>query len=205
MKKLQALRSGAGADIQASAEMKGSVVEEDCGSCSNCGGKGCAMCAKGKNEGDERELRTKMDLIKNKMRSAGIKVAGETPVARNRKMGGDVAEGMKQARANVGASKCWDGYKAKGTKKKDGKEVPNCVKEEGSDRLKDRRMERGGVGGNKRYDRPPAKKATNAELGIKPGKTAVQKELEKKHGKGKSAMDIVRAEIRAKHGKNALK
>ena len=24
----------------------------------------------------------------------------------------------------------WDGYKAKGTKKKNGREVPNCVKEE---------------------------------------------------------------------------
>jgi hypothetical protein len=111
-------------------EHEGELVEEDCGSCSNCGCKGCAMCAKGKNEGDERELRTKMDLIKNKMRSAGIKVAGETPVARNRKTGGDVAEGMKTARDNVGAGKCWDGYKAKGTKTKNGKEVPNCVKEE---------------------------------------------------------------------------
>ena len=39
-------------------------------------------------------------------------------------------EGLKQARANVGASKCWDGYKASGTKNKGGKEVPNCVKEE---------------------------------------------------------------------------
>ena len=39
-------------------------------------------------------------------------------------------EGLKQARKNVGASTCWDGYKAKGTKKKNGKEVPNCVKEE---------------------------------------------------------------------------
>ena len=39
-------------------------------------------------------------------------------------------EGMKQARKNVGASTCWDGYKAKGTKKKGGKEVPNCVKED---------------------------------------------------------------------------
>ena len=39
-------------------------------------------------------------------------------------------EGLKAARKNVGASKCWDGYKAKGTKMKDGKEVPNCVKEE---------------------------------------------------------------------------
>lgn len=42
----------------------------------------------------------------------------------------DIDEGsMKQARKNVGADKCWDGYKAKGTKKKDGKSVPNCVKE----------------------------------------------------------------------------
>ena len=41
-----------------------------------------------------------------------------------------MVEGMKQARKNVGASTCWDGYKAKGTKKKGGKEVPNCVKEE---------------------------------------------------------------------------
>ena len=38
-------------------------------------------------------------------------------------------EGLKQARKNVGADTCWDGYKAKGTKKKNGKEVPNCVKE----------------------------------------------------------------------------
>lgn len=41
-----------------------------------------------------------------------------------------IEEGMKQARKNVGASTCWKGYKAKGTKTKDGKEVPNCVKEE---------------------------------------------------------------------------
>ena len=37
---------------------------------------------------------------------------------------------MATARANVGADKCWDGYKAKGTKKKNGKTVPNCVKED---------------------------------------------------------------------------
>ena len=36
---------------------------------------------------------------------------------------------MKQARKNVGASTCWKGYKAKGTKTKGGKTVPNCVKE----------------------------------------------------------------------------
>ena len=37
---------------------------------------------------------------------------------------------LKQARKNVGAKTCWDGYKAKGTKMKGGKAVPNCVKEE---------------------------------------------------------------------------
>jgi len=41
-----------------------------------------------------------------------------------------MVEGMKTARKNVGADSCWDGYSAKGTKKKGGKEVPNCVKEE---------------------------------------------------------------------------
>ncbi len=44
--------------------------------------------------------------------------------------GEELTEGMKQARKNVGASTCWDGYKAEGTKKKGGKEVPNCVKED---------------------------------------------------------------------------
>ena len=47
----------------------------------------------------------------------------------------EMLEGLKQARKNVGASKCWDGYKAAGTKKKGGKDVPNCVKEEELDEL----------------------------------------------------------------------
>ena len=41
----------------------------------------------------------------------------------------NVEGSMKQARKNVGASSCWKGYKAKGTKMKGGKTVPNCVKE----------------------------------------------------------------------------
>ena len=55
-----------------------------------------------------------------------------------------VDEGMKKARENVGASTCWDGYKAKGTKKKNGREVPNCVKEEDLSE-----GERAGIGGNR--------------------------------------------------------
>ena len=58
---------------------------------------------------------------------------------RKTKIGGDTrsgmkTEGLKQARKNIGMDpdkpSCWKGYKAKGTKKKGGKEVPNCVKEE---------------------------------------------------------------------------
>ena len=75
------------------------------------------------------------------------------------------------------------------------------VSEEDADRLKDRRMERGGVDGNTRYDRAP--KAPNTKK-FGSGKTMAQKEMEKKYGKGKSAMDIVRAQIQAKHGKGAI-
>ena len=44
----------------------------------------------------------------------------------------DIKEGLKQARKNVGASKCWPGRVAKDTKIKDGEEVPDCrpIKEE---------------------------------------------------------------------------
>ena len=76
------------------------------------------------------------------------------------------------------------------------------IREEDSDRLKDRRMERGGVGGNQRYDRAPKPNNTK-KFGT--GKTAMQKEMEKKYGKGASALDIVKAEIRKKHGKGAIK
>ena len=75
------------------------------------------------------------------------------------------------------------------------------VSEEDADRMKDRRMERGGVDGNTRYDRAP--KAPNTKK-FGSGKTMAQKEMEKKYGKGASAMDIVRAQIQAKHGKGAI-
>jgi len=132
---------------------------EECGDgevCDKCGKSPCECESE-----DPRGMKTKVNLIRNKMRAMGLKMS----------------------------------YEPEGDK----------INEEDYDRMKDRRMERGGVDGNVDYRRPPARKATNAELGIKPGKTAVQKELEKKYGKGKSAMDIVRADIKAKHGKGAIK
>ena len=136
---------------------------------------------------------------------------------------------LKQARKNVGADTCWDGYKAKGTKMKGGKSVPNCVKEdyinylinhrfaideasaeamydhmsdkwkmmiedrieqldeEASDAMKDRRMMRGGVDGNTRYDRAP-----------KPSRSSRQPKG------GDSAFDAVVKQLKGQYGDKAI-
>ena len=139
-------------------------------------------------------------------------VAGAAKVAAVAARGlarGAVAVGKATAKSAKGAAKKTAKEVGKGigygaaTAAIDNYRKEEVINEEDYDRMKDRRMERGGVGGNQR--RFASRKATNAELGIKPGKTALQKEMEKKHGKGASAMDIVKAEIRAKHGKNAIK
>ena len=70
------------------------------------------------------------------------------------------------------------------------------VNESSEDRLRDQRMERGGVDGNTRYPSKPSGGGAKQT-----GKTWVQKQMEKK---GKSALDIVKSEIRAKHGKGAI-
>ena len=53
-------------------------------------------------------------------------IDGETWVLEKRLYA--VEGSMETARKNVGASTCWKGYKAAGTKKKNCKTVPNCVK-----------------------------------------------------------------------------
>ncbi len=63
------------------------------------------------------------------------------------------------------------------------------MKESTEDSLRDRRMERGGVDGNVRYDRAP-----------KPANTAGKK----KPYDGMSALEKVKASIRAKHGDGAI-
>lgn len=163
----------------------------------------CDKCGKFPCECDDRARKTSMDLYKNKLRARGLKMSFEP-------------EGDSVDEATYPSDfRNPDGSKRDVAKRKDGRPKQHdqetdrygrrkTVDEETEDSLRDKRMERGGVGGNQRYDRPPAKKLSNDELGIKPGKTAVQKELEKRHGKGASAMDIVRAELEKKHGKGAV-
>ena len=83
------------------------------------------------------------------------------------------------------ASKRMQGLKSK----KEKEEPAKAMGEEASDAMKDRRMERGGVGGNVDYRRPPA--APNLA-----GK--------KKPYDGMSALEKVKASIRAKHGQGAI-
>ena len=101
-----------------------------------------AMASKGMKKEETEEIEEKMGLYANihakrkrggKMRSKGDKGAPTEQdfkdAAKTAKKEEVANESMKQARKNVGASTCWDGYKAKGTKMKGGKKVPNCVKE----------------------------------------------------------------------------
>ena len=97
-------------------------------------------------ETDQKEEKPKMDpkekrvgMMKRqnlqKKMQAVRSGAGADIVAHTELEGEVIAEGsLKQARKNIGMDpdkpSCWDGYKAKGTKMKGGKSVPNCVKEE---------------------------------------------------------------------------
>ena len=157
---------------------------------------------------DRRAVATMVNLVKNKMRARGLNMSYDME-------GNSIDENSKKTPYGAKADKAvasvrdqlakYSDEKLKKIRSQNKKPAPIGVKEAAEDRLRDQRQERGGVDGNTRYDRPPARKRTNAELGIKPGKTMAQKEMEKKYGKGATAMDVVRAQIRAKHGKGSMK
>ena len=77
-----------------------------------------------KKESPKEQLATKEEY--EVLEREEYEVDGETWVLEKRLYA--VEGSMETARKNVGASTCWKGYKAKGTKKKGGKVVPNCVK-----------------------------------------------------------------------------
>ena len=163
MKKMQAVRQGAGADIVAHYEPEGEVVEATYPS-------------------DFIDPRT-----------------GKAKAVANSKKG--MPKAQVPAKKELDEKKgCAHNHKGEECPVHGKKECPAMV-EETEDSLRDRRMERGGVDGNTRYDRAP--KAPNTKK-FGSGKTMAQKEMEKKYGKGASAMDIVKAQIRAKHGKGAI-
>ncbi len=77
------------------------------------------------------------------------------------------------------------------------------IDEEGYDRMRDDRLVKYGIGhdGSDRKSTPSRRTPDNQKI---KGKTVLQKETEKKYGKGVSAIDVVRKKIEAKHGKGAI-
>ena len=100
---------------------------------------------------------------------------------------GDIVGGIAGSKVGGKIGRQIDKFSVKKKTKKDEKE---SVKEEASDAMKDRRMERGGVGGNQRYDKSPGAPNTFGKKKPKKG--------------GPSAMDIVKSQIRAKYGDKAI-
>ena len=159
--KMQAVRQGAGADVVAHTEHEGEHISE---------GEGCAHT----HSGQECPVH-------------GMSECPSTPSTKSKKedkKDDDDYRGMT-AKVNMVRNK----MRAMGLRMSYDMEG-EVVNEEDSDRMKDRRMERGGVGGNIDYSRPPA--APNLAGKKKP-----------KSG-GPSAIDFVKAQIRAKHGKGAI-
>ena len=74
--------------------------------------------------------------------------------------------------------------------------------EEEADRMKDERLEKYGIG----HDGSDRKAGSGGRSDSKKpkGKTNLQKETEKKHGKGKSPLDVAKANIISKYGKGAI-
>ena len=197
--KMKAVRGGT--DINASHEMEGNTVAEG-DKCGHTGeGTECAVHGKSecpseskKEDEDPRSMGTKIRLARNKLRSMGLKMSydmeGEMTEAT---YPSDFKKGSPVATKKTGRPMQHDQPMSGGRRK--------TVDESSEDSLRDRRMERGGVDGNTRYDRAP--KAPNTKK-FGTGKTMAQKEMEKKYGKGATAMDVVKAQIRAKHGKGAI-
>jgi len=151
----QGMKYSLGAEIKDTTKV---VAKESCDTCSYCGGKGCSKCqTESKNSVKKEKAVTEGKGLyanihaKRKRGGSPAKPGSENYPAKGAfeksaktakkesfELNGVeyvfeseevLEEGMKTARKNVGASTCWKGYKASGTKMKGGKSVPNCVKE----------------------------------------------------------------------------
>ena len=139
----------------------------------------------------KKDKMMKLRILQNKMKA----VRGGTEINASHEMQGDtVAEGEKEKKddedpRSMGTKVRLARNKLRSMGLKMSYDMEGEMTEATEDSLRDRRMERGGVDGNVDYKRAP-----------KPANTAGKK---KKYD-GMSALDAVKAEIRAKHGKGAI-
>ena len=176
---------------------------EECGcedTCPKCGKTPC-VCKKKEGEVkeiDPREIPTRINLTKNKLRAMGLKMSydmegemteavyGGTPKKEEPK---DTRKTVTRA-DKLGNTVAYQNYK-KGDKRY---KAADHLGESSEDRMRDQRQERGGVDGNVDYSRP----AKNVSSGKKKSSEEVRKLQQK-------AVDMVRAKMTAKYGKGAIK
>ena len=138
----------------------------------------------------KKDKMMKLRILQNKMKA----VRGGTEINASHEMQGDtVAEGEKEKKEDedprsMGTKIRLAKNKLRSMGLKMSYDMEGEMTEATEDSLRDRRMERGGVDGNTRYDRAPGKPNT----------------FGKKKPRGGSAMDFVKAEIRGKYGKDAI-
>ena len=132
---------------------------------------------------------------------------------------GKKGQPLKQSRYKLSWSQRADHHSSRRQELKDPKKNPkhtaNTKKEEYSDwRLdllteeeydhwRDKQLMRYGTGWRGTDRSGPSSSSSRSSKKTK-GKTVLQRETEKKYGKGKSALDIVKAKIEAEHGKGAI-
>src|SRR5210317_2232228 len=176
---------------------------EECGcedACPKCGKMPC-VCEKkeGKvKEMDPREIPTRINLTKNKLRAMGLKMSYDMEGEMTEAVYGGVPKKKepKDTRQMVtradklGNTVAYQNYK-KGDKRY---KAADHLGESSEDRMRDQRQERGGVDGNVDYSRP----AKNVSGGKKKSSEEVRKLQQK-------AVDMVRAKMTAKYGKGAIK
>ena len=166
--------------------------------------------ASGHNRFNMSRLGDEMDKVKDKMKKKDVKEAkvdaGKSPEekekARNvRKFGvSHNVAGHGKLRRSLHKMNRGD-KKIPGDKSKWMEMESLQLGEEGYDRMRDARLVKYGIG----HDGSDRKGSTSRPTGKQPkGKTVLQKETEKKYGKGATALGIVKKDIEDKYGKGAM-
>ena len=141
------------------------------------------------------------------MGTAGSVVPGAGTVAGGLAGGvaGSLAGGEVGEKIGGAIGKKFDRKKKPMVKKESFSDWRTDLGEEGYDRMRDARLVKYGIG-HDGSDRLGSKsRSTMRPTGQKlRGKTVLQKETEKKYGKGVSALDVVKKQIEDKHGKGAI-
>ncbi len=176
LKKMQAVRAGAGADIVASHTPSGDMVEGDVHS----------------GQGEKIQKRTLAWMRKKGQKGAPGLDAMKEREAEHKAKRGVKEEVVDEAKASIRNKRSFGDLSFWRNE---------LLGEEDYDKMKDARLVKYGIGHDGSDRKGPTSPPPKSKV---KGKTVLQKETEKKYGKGVSALDVVTAKIRDKYGKDAI-